>query len=104
MSEQIYTTISLIELRTCDGEHKFNCIMNVDEYDHEIVVESASHVNGIGRGTVGDLFCYVKGSELVDSTKDATVTTCLRNVLLARVTISSPPNMPIIWKYTFLKD
>ena len=79
--------------------------INIDEYDSEIVFETYIPIDGIKRGWVGDLYYHIGGYPF-DCTNNTKVTsvTGLKEVLLARVTITARPDEAVIWKYTFLKD
>ena len=62
MNEYIYDRMNSVTVKNGNNEYIFNCITGVDEYDHEIVVESGVQIDGLTRGFIGDLFYRAKGA------------------------------------------
>lgn len=72
-------------------------ISSFDEYTDEIIVETNFPIEYIKRGWIGDLAYYL-------SKDKANKCAGFRDVLLARVTVSSNAGCDPFWKYTFLKN
>ena len=104
MDEYVYDKMNSVTVQNNDKEYTFNYISGLEEYDHEIVIESGIQINGLVRGFVGDLFYRTKGYSLHDDKKEVETVTCFKKVLLARITVSAQPGYAVVWKYNFLKD
>ena len=104
MDEYVYERMNSVTVKNNNNEYIFNCVYDLEEYDHEIVVESSAQIDGLTRGFVGDLFYRTKGVSLKDEKKEVTTVTCFKEVLLARITVSAQPGYAVVWKYNFLKD
>lgn len=104
MNNYIYDKINSVIVKNSNNEYEFKNISSFDEYDHEIVVESAMKIDGLDRGFIGDLIYSARGFASKDINAEVTTTYCYKDVLLARITITSQPGCPIVWKYNFLKD
>ena len=91
-----------------DSNNRYSCehVVSIDEYDHEIVFETAVPIDGIKRGWVGDLYYHIGGFPITDFNNKVKVTsvTGFKEVLCARITITASTDEAVIWKYTFLKD
>ena len=90
-----------------DASKRYFCehVSSIDEYDHEIIFETTVPIDEIKRGWIGDLYYHIGGFPL-DTNNNTKVTsvTCVKEVLLARVTITACQDEAVMWKYTFLKD
>lgn len=104
MNNYIYNKVDSIVVKNNNNEFEFKSVSCFDEYDHEIVVESAMKIDGLNRGFIGDLIYMAKGFNARDINKEVTTTSCYRDVFLARITMSAQPGCPVVWKYDFLKD
>ena len=106
MNKYVYDRIHHVSIQNNDNDTKydFNCVTCVEEYDHEIVVESTVQIDGLVRGYIGDLFYHARGFGFHDQSKQVTTVTCFKEVLLARITVSAQAGQGIVWKYNFLKD
>ena len=104
MNDYIYEKMNCVTVKNDNSKYEFNCVTSFDEYDHEIVVTSNVQIDCLKRGYIGDLFYHTKGHSVQDARKEVTTVTGFKEVLLARITVSSSPGYPIEWKYTFLKD
>ena len=104
MNHYVYDRVKLVTLQNDDTKYELPHILGIDEYDHEIVIISASQVEGLNRGFVGNLCFHLRGFPITDDTESVTTVIGYKDTLLARIIISSSPNCPIEWKYTFLKD
>lgn len=104
MDEYIYERMNYVTVKNNNSEYDFKHATSFEEYDHEIVVESDTQIDGLNRGYIGDLFYHTKGHELQNYNKQMTTVTCFKEVLLARITVSAQPGCPVVWKYNFLKD
>ena len=101
MNKYIYDRV---EITLTDEFTNYPCIMisNIDDYDHEIEIETSVPI-GIKRGWVGDLICNFRGFAIDSNEKDSIITT-LNNVLCSKIKTNVEPDVPVMWKYTFLKD
>lgn len=105
MNDCIYNKISAtVKNGNNNTKYDFDYVISFEEYDHEIVIESAVQIDSLIRGYVGDLFYHANGFEFNDNKKKVTTVTCFKDVLLARITVSAQSGCPIVWKYNFLKD
>ena len=83
---------------------EYECLINsIEEYDHEIVLETQIIIDDMDRGWIGDLYYSGVGLAL-DNTDNITTEVCLKDVLCARITISYQRGSAVTWRYTFLKD
>ena len=101
MNKYIYDRV---EITLVDELAHYQCVMiaNIDDYDHEIEIETIAPIE-IKRGWVGDLIFNFKGFA-VESNEEAFTTITLNNVLCARIKTNVEAGEAVMWKYTFLKD
>lgn len=101
MSKSVYDRVSVVFV----DEHVSSEILasNVNDYDHEIEIETSIHVAEIKRGWTGDILFNFQGFN-VDDDSGVITSTWIRNVLCARVKMNIEAGSTVIWTYCFLKD
>lgn len=101
MSKCAYNKVAITFVDEYDS---YECLVsNINDYDHEIEIETAIPVLAIKRGWMGDIICQFSGFCIDDDTEVSTCT-CINNVLCARVKTNAEFNSPVMWTYYFLKD
>lgn len=102
MNKCIYDKVTIIFVDEYDS---YECLVtNIDDYDHEIEIETAIPVTRIKRGWTGDIMCKFSGCRIEDSESKADACTWVKDVLCARVKTNAEPASPVMWTYCFLKD
>ena len=102
MSECVYNKVSVTFV---DEYDPYECLVsNINDYDHEIEIETAIPTTRIRRGWMGDILCKFSGYHIEDGKSKADTCTWIKNVLCARVKTDASRGEPIFWTYCFLKD
>ena len=78
-------------------------ITSIDEYDHDIVVQTIVPIEEIKRGWIGNLTCHLSGCSIENPDNKVNSHVSFKDVLCAKITITADDRI-VTWKYTFLKD
>ena len=104
MDRNVYFDIDFVALSNEDGRIECNYVYDLDETDDKVIFKTAIPAEELKRGWVGDLFCHLKGSKIINVEDGVTCSRSINNVLLSKITVSCAPNSAVCWTYTFLKD
>lgn len=106
MDNIIYRGINNVILSNGENSIDIGCLYGFEDYSNEIIVVSGESIDSLNRGWVGDLLYQTHGG--IDAKTGDRVNHVsyrgFKDVLLARINVSSEVDEPIKWTYTFLKD
>ena len=106
MDNIVYRGISEVRLTNEKDNIKIGCLYSFEDYSNEIIVTSGESIDSLKRGWVGDMVYKTCMGIDVKTGKNINGVSYrgFKDVLLARINVTSEMDAALKWTYTFLKD